>query len=108
VANVAAAIRYIVARYGNITNVQQANANRPPAGYDSGGWLQPGYTLAYNGTRRPEPVLTGSQWNAVMAGEKGLDGMSLNVWIGNEKIHDIARAEVRDSQQRLIQVISAS
>lgn len=39
VANVAAAIRYIVARYGNITNVQQANANRPPQGYRTGGHI---------------------------------------------------------------------
>ena len=29
---------------------------------DSGGMLQPGYTLAYNGTGGPEPVLTGDQW----------------------------------------------
>lgn len=36
VANVAAAIRYIVAVYGNITNVQQANANLPPKGYRRG------------------------------------------------------------------------
>ncbi|MEU7726132.1 hypothetical protein AB0B78_12925 [Streptomyces sp. NPDC040724] len=35
--------------------------------FDSGGYLQPGMNLAYNGTGRPEPVLTGSQWNA-MAG----------------------------------------
>lgn len=48
VANVAAAIRYIVATYGNITNVQQANANLPPQGYWSGtsnarkGWAKVG------------------------------------------------------------------
>ncbi|GAB3750036.1 peptidoglycan DD-metalloendopeptidase family protein [Microlunatus parietis] len=30
---------------------------------DSGGMLQPGFTLAYNGTGGPEPVLTGSQWS---------------------------------------------
>lgn len=57
VANVAAAIRYIVARYGNITRVQQANANMAPMGYDRGGWLMPGHTMAYNGTGRPERVL---------------------------------------------------
>lgn len=36
IANVAAAIRYIVATYGNITNVQQANASLPPKGYARG------------------------------------------------------------------------
>lgn len=34
--NVAAAINYIKSRYGTIENVQQANANMPPAGYEAG------------------------------------------------------------------------
>lgn len=37
VANVAAAIRYILGRYHSIDNVQQANANLPPKGYANGG-----------------------------------------------------------------------
>lgn len=61
VGNVAASIRYIVSRYGNIDRVQQADASRPPKGYDSGGYLQPGMNLAYNGTGRPEPVFTSQQ-----------------------------------------------
>jgi len=36
VSNIAAAIRYIRATYGNITNVQQANASMPPKGYSLG------------------------------------------------------------------------
>lgn len=36
IANVAAAIRYIVSVYGDISNVQQANPNLPPAGYYAG------------------------------------------------------------------------
>lgn len=36
--------------------------------FDSGGMLQPGYTLAYNGTRRPEPVFTAKQHDAMLAG----------------------------------------
>lgn len=39
VANMAAAIEYIEARYGSITNVQQANANEPPKGYAVGGFV---------------------------------------------------------------------
>ncbi|MBM4825067.1 hypothetical protein HXP45_28955 [Streptomyces actuosus] len=41
-----------------------------PGKYDSGGYLQPGLNLAYNGTGRPEPVFTTSQANAltVLAG----------------------------------------
>lgn len=33
--------------------------------FDSGGYLQPGMNLAYNGTGRPEPVLTTAQFNAL-------------------------------------------
>jgi phage-related protein len=67
--NVIAGIRYIKARYGNITKVQQANANAAPKGYagggmvkmvansfDKGGYLPKGYSVAFNGTGRPEPV----------------------------------------------------
>jgi SLT domain-containing protein len=67
VGNVAAAIRYIVARYGNITRVQQANASLPPKGYDSGGWLLPGASLTLNKTGTPEAVLTASQWSTMAA-----------------------------------------
>ncbi|MFI8499467.1 hypothetical protein ACIGFK_13360 [Streptomyces sp. NPDC085524] len=35
--------------------------------FDSGGYLQPGMNLAYNGTGRPEPVLTTAQWNTLAA-----------------------------------------
>jgi SLT domain-containing protein len=60
VANIAAGIRYILARYGDISRVQQANPALPPKGYDSGGWLLPG-TTAYNGTGQPERVLSPAQ-----------------------------------------------
>jgi phage-related minor tail protein len=36
--------------------------------FDDGGWLQPGLTLAYNATGRPEPVLTSGQWTAMNRG----------------------------------------
>ncbi|MFE6530029.1 hypothetical protein ACFVMA_13930 [Streptomyces rochei] len=79
-----------------------------PGKYDNGGMLQPGFNLAYNGTGRPEPVLTGAQFNQLARGGADLSDLSLNVYVGNEKIHDIARAEILDSQQQLIQVIAAS
>ncbi|MGX9919463.1 hypothetical protein ACWIG4_06370 [Streptomyces sp. NPDC002248] len=113
VANVAAAVRYIVSRYGNITRVQQANANRPPAGYDSGGYLQPGLNLAYNGTGRPEPVFTRQQASALMsraaAGtDVDLSGMSVSVYVGDREITDIARTEIHRSNGELLAAIRAS
>lgn len=61
VANIAAGINYIKARYGSIFNVQQANPNLPPKGYDSGGLLPTGLTTVYNGTGSPERVLSPEQ-----------------------------------------------
>ncbi|MEU2484107.1 hypothetical protein ABZ593_05765 [Streptomyces sp. NPDC012617] len=43
--------------------------------YDSGGYLQPGLNLAYNGTGRPEPVFTTQQANALTSmGGRGETG----------------------------------
>lgn len=119
VANVAAAIRYIVSRYGNITRVQQANATKPPAGYDSGGFLQPGMNLAFNGTGRPEPVLTTAQWNAIQgASVRGGDGASAPARFEGDlyldsgeflgKVRGEAAAVMHEGQQELISVIRAS
>jgi hypothetical protein len=47
-----------------------------PGSYDSGGYLQPGMNLAYNGTGRPEPVFTTAQANALtsLAARGGASG----------------------------------
>ena len=47
-----------------------------PGSYDSGGYLQPGMNLAFNGTGRPEPVFTTAQANALtsMAVRGGTSG----------------------------------
>lgn len=39
--------------------------------FDSGGYLQPGMNLAYNGTGRPEPVLTVGQLDRLTSGSDG-------------------------------------
>ncbi|MDX3324751.1 hypothetical protein PV405_08730 [Streptomyces sp. ME02-6979-3A] len=77
--------------------------------YDSGGYLQPGLNLAYNGTGRPEPVFTTQQANALMGGgpSGGLGDLAVQVWVGNEEITSIARAEVHRSNGELIQVLNA-
>lgn len=35
--------------------------------YDQGGMLPPGYSTVFNGTGRPEPVLSGQQWDSIDA-----------------------------------------
>jgi hypothetical protein len=79
-----------------------------PGKYDQGGMLQPGFNLAYNGTGRPEPVLTGAQFNALARGGQQLGDLQVSVYVGDQQITDIARAEVRTAQGELIQVLNAS
>lgn len=59
--NLLAALNYAKHRYGpSLSFLGQGH------GYDSGGYLQPGMNLAYNGTGRPEPVFTTQQANALV------------------------------------------
>lgn len=55
-ANVVASMRYTLATYGSLP----AGYNRK-GGYDQGGYLLPGRTMAYNNTGRRERVLTPSE-----------------------------------------------
>jgi SLT domain-containing protein len=71
VANIASAINYIRARYGDVSNVPGIKSlarGGSYVGYDSGGWLMPG-NMPVNGLARPEAVLTPdqSQWLQQMA-----------------------------------------
>ena len=39
--------------------------------FDSGGFLPPGLSMTFNGTGKPEPVLTDKQWKAINDGGGG-------------------------------------
>ncbi len=54
-ANSYAGGNYAVHRYGSLAAVDPRVRH---AGYDDGGWLPPGLSLAYNGTGQPERVLS--------------------------------------------------
>jgi hypothetical protein len=69
-ANVAAAINYAAHVYGP-SLMRNGMGLGSGHGYDSGGWLPPGFTLAYNGTGRHELVLTADQLNAARRGSDG-------------------------------------
>ncbi|MGW7688811.1 hypothetical protein ACWGMA_07945 [Streptomyces asiaticus] len=78
-ANIYSSMRYALANYGSLPR-----AYNRAGGYDSGGYLQPGLNLAYNGTGRPEPVFTTQQANALMRlafepGGASLDGQQLQL-----------------------------
>ncbi len=70
--------------------------------YDDGGYLQPGMNLVANGTRRPEPVFTGSQWDDIRAAKSGGTTelhADVRVFVGDREITDIVdtQIEMRDA-----------
>lgn len=60
---------YILQRYGTPEAAYQHEISSH--WYDNGGWLQPGATMVMNATGRPEPVLTGDQWDALTSAIAG-------------------------------------
>ncbi|UTN91185.1 tape measure protein [Gordonia phage PokyPuppy] len=60
-ANMNAALRYYKQTYGNDLGTHWGKGT----GYDSGGVLPPGFTLANNQTGGPEAILTAAQWSAM-------------------------------------------
>jgi hypothetical protein len=56
-----------------------------PTLYDTGGWLPPGLTTVMNATGRPEPILTGDQWDALLQTGSG-DGEGIK----HLHIHEVA------------------
>jgi hypothetical protein len=71
---IAGFINYIKARYGNPEAAYSHELSYH--WYDNGGWLQPGTSMVTNATGRPEPVLTGEQWDALTAAVAGGGGTS--------------------------------
>lgn len=70
-------LNYIKGRYGDPLNAKkfwEAHGN-----YDSGGWLPPGLSLAYNGTGRSEAVLTGDQVDELERYANSGSGTTINV-----------------------------
>ena len=104
-AQISAGLAYIAQRYGNPLNAQafwQANG-----WYDSGGLLDPGMTVAINGTGKTEKVLTDEQWStmarlAASAGTSRIDEEKLA-----RLIAAAVRAAVDGSQLQVTGVIDA-
>jgi phage-related protein len=74
VANLIASLRYIKAVYGSPQNIPGIGNNAPYGGYDSGGWLPPGATIAVNQTGMREAVLTPVQSEALVRLASGMAG----------------------------------
>ena len=88
-----------------------------PGKYDSGGYLQPGFNLAYNGTGRPEPVFTTSQANALTSlaargGSAGPARFEGDLYLDSGEFLGRVRGEaqqvMQEGQRQLMAVINAS
>ncbi|AKZ59158.1 Metalloendopeptidase-like membrane protein [Streptomyces ambofaciens ATCC 23877] len=84
--------------YGSPSAAYSKWLARSPHWYDDGGYLQPGLSLVANGTGRPEPVFTGSQWADIRAAKSGGGPATVNaavrVFVGDREITDIVRTEI--------------
>ncbi|MGW0419476.1 aggregation-promoting factor C-terminal-like domain-containing protein [Streptomyces sp. NPDC003015] len=90
--------------YGSPSAAYAKWLGRSPHWYDDGGMIPPGLSLVANGTGKPEPVFTGSQWDDIRAAKSG--GATApnvvvenHVWVGDREITDIVdhRITVRDA-----------
>jgi TP901 family phage tail tape measure protein len=65
------------------------------ATYDNGGYLKPGYTVAYNGTGRNEPVFTGGQFDRLVDAVRSGGGAHVVVQGDLKSTEETARKVVR-------------
>jgi hypothetical protein len=81
-----------------------------PGSYDSGGYLQPGLNLAYNGTGRPEPVFTRQQASALMSGAAQGTAQPVVVELHPKAgaLGDFIDVRIQNHDQKLISVFDAS
>jgi hypothetical protein len=54
--------------------LMEQHRNHVHVAMDQGGWLEPGWSWIYNGTGKPEAVLTNPQWQSIAANTRGGDG----------------------------------
>lgn len=75
-ANTFAGLNYAQHRYGSLSALNR------PGGYDQGGWLPPGATLAVNKTGKPEAVLTAEEaaaFKQMISNPQQLGGMNIAI-----------------------------
>jgi len=79
---------------GVITDADHGIRDMLGISYDQGGLLQPGYTLAYNGTREPEAVMSAQTFAQVVTGASG-GGRHMEVH--ELHVHQVAPAPLETS-----------
>jgi NlpC/P60 family/Transglycosylase SLT domain len=72
VSDAVAGIRYIMSRYGSPMAIPGIGNDARYQGYDAGGWLMPGATVAINSTGMPEAVLSPADSRSLLS--RGMSG----------------------------------
>ncbi|MCX5537717.1 peptidoglycan DD-metalloendopeptidase family protein [Streptomyces sp. NBC_00006] len=99
--------------YGSPARAWSKWQSRSPHWYDQGGYLPTGLSTVYNGTGRPEPVLTGAQWNTLARsdGSTGPQQFEGNLYLDSGeflgRVRGEANAVVQENQQRLVSTLRA-
>jgi tape measure domain-containing protein len=95
--NIYAGLHYAIVRYGSLSGLNVAG------GYDDGGYLQPGITLAYNGTGKPEPVFTSAQWDSLRGtnNSPGAGAFEGRLYLDSGEFMGMVRGEVKKSQESI-------
>ncbi|MEW2578339.1 phage tail tape measure protein [Streptomyces syringium] len=102
-ANIYASMRYALSRYGSL-----ASAYNRPGGYDNGGWLMPGHSNTFNGTGRPEAVLTDPQWTAISTlAARGSEPVVVEVHTRDEALAGFIDVRVRKGNHELATTLRA-
>lgn len=79
--------------------------------YDNGGWLQPGKHLVENKSGRPEPILTASQWDALVDSRSGgglAAGDSLSLVVDGHQFDAYVEARADSRIRRAVGPVSGN
>jgi TP901 family phage tail tape measure protein len=72
--------------------------------YDNGGWMPPGFGAYFNGTGKPEAVLTNEQWKMLAERAQGGEGRSVVV---NMEVHNPIAERASDTAARKLRTAAA-
>lgn len=80
---------------GPFGSASNRNATLKWLGFDSGGWLPPGMTPTFNGTGKPEAILTAEQWERLFEALEGLANGDRRAVVDGQSLKEAMREEVR-------------
>ncbi|MEY2241590.1 hypothetical protein AB8A21_01290 [Streptomyces sp. BF23-18] len=116
-ANVYSSMRYALAAYGSLHKAYDRPGGYATGGivsptlYDAGGYLPTGLNLVANGTGKPEPVFSGSQWRDIQAArstsQRPTTVTEVHTYLGTREITDIIDQKIVTREEANADAINA-